>query len=540
MLKQGFLILTMVSLFTQYVKGQENSPIEGSITYQTKNEVYVRFNSTEGMKIGDTLNVWYEQQWKKALIIESLSSQSCKTNNFLSLKLVIGGKISPPTKQVERVKKKKDDYALVPYLSSTPKEQGNKPKENPNKQQIDSRISVSTNGSRDQNARDFDRLRTTASLDITHLQDSRINLETYVTFNHKTGTPINDSTFRNDFKVYSLALTYAHENGLSISVGRKLNNRLANMGAIDGLQIEKTLRKMTWGTFAGTRPDVLDYSFNKNLTQFGGFVAHESETTNGPIQTSLAFAEQKYGSETDRRFVYFQHSNAYLKNLQLFYSVECDLFQNIDSVKTNRWDLTSMYFSLRYRPSAKISFTTSYDNRKNIIYYESYRNFIDQLLNQETRQGFRLQMNYRLHPLAYLSLSGFYRYQSNRPDPTKNYVANVSISQIPNIMASVNLNANYMDTYYFKGTIWGLNISKDLFKGFLSTELSYRKVDYLFVNKEQGTLNQHIWGLNLNMYGKKRTSLMISYEGTIEPTIQYGRYYLTLTQRFRSKKPKTT
>ena len=39
-MKQGFLILTMMLLFTQHVKAQENSPIEGSITYQTKNEVY--------------------------------------------------------------------------------------------------------------------------------------------------------------------------------------------------------------------------------------------------------------------------------------------------------------------------------------------------------------------------------------------------------------------------------------------------------------------------------------------------------------------
>ena len=304
-MKQGFLILTMMLLLTQHVKAQENSPIEGSITYQTKNEVYVRFNSTEGMKVGDTLTVWHEQQWKKALIIESLSSQSCKTKVFLPITLAIGTKTNSIPKTIV-VPKKKDDYALVPYLSASPKEE-KKPKENPNKQQVDSRISLSTNGSRDQKARDFDRLRATASLDILHIQDSRLNLETYLTFNHKLGTPMNDSTFRNDFKVYSLAFTYAHENGLSISVGRKLNNRLANMGAIDGLQIEKTFRKMTWGTFAGTRPDVLDYSFNKNLTQFGGFIAHESETTNGPIQTSLAFVEQKYGSETDRRFVYFQH-----------------------------------------------------------------------------------------------------------------------------------------------------------------------------------------------------------------------------------------
>lgn len=537
-MRSRIILLGVLICLGSMAWGQNNTPLEGTISYLSLNKVYVRFPTTDSLHVGDTLRVWQNDQWKKALIIESLSSQSCITNSFIPITLVIGTKISGPEK-IKPVIKKANAYELVPYLSTSPRQE-KKPKESPNKQQIDSRISVSTNGSRDQNARDFDRLRTTASLDIQHIQDSRLSLESYVTFNHKLGTPINDSTFRNDFKIYALALSFASEKGIIVSFGRKLNNRLANMGAIDGLQVEKSFRKFTWGTFAGTRPDVQDYSFNKELTQFGGFLAHESETINGPIQTSLAFAEQKFKSATDRRFIYFQHSNAYLKNLQLFYSVECDLFQNVDSVQTNRWDLTSMYLSLRYKASNKLSFTTSYDNRKNIIYYESYRNFLDQLLNQETRQGFRIQMNYRVHPLAYLSLSGFYRYQSNRPDPTKNYVANLSISQIPKVQASVNLNFNYMDTYYFSGTIWGASVNKDLFKGFLSTEFSYRKVDYLFVNKEQGTLNQHIWGGSLNFYGKKRTSLMLSYEGTIEPTIQYGRYYLTLTQRFRTKKPKTT
>ncbi|MEY4954515.1 MAG: hypothetical protein RI981_600 [Bacteroidota bacterium] len=538
MIRIQTLFIFFTLLYTLEIKAQENSVITGLISYISKNEIYVRFPTTQDLIIGDTLSVWDNQNWQKALVIESLSSQSCKARNFSSIKLDIGAKIHF-TPKITTTINKKNDYALVPYLDVAKKEE-KKSIVNTKIQQIDARISVSTNGSRVKNARDFDRFRTTASLDIHHIQDSRLSLESYITFNHKLGTPINDSTFRNDFKIYALALSYASEKGVIISLGRKLNNRLANMGAIDGLQVEKSFRKFTWGTFAGTRPDVQDYSFNKELTQFGGFLAHESETTNGPIQTSLAFAEQKFKSATDRRFIYFQHSNAYLKNLQLFYSVECDLFQHVDSVQTNRWDLTSMYLSLRYKASNKLSFTTSYDNRKNIIYYESYRNFLDQLLNQETRQGFRMQMNYRVHPLAYLSLSGFYRYQSNRPDPTKNYVANLSISQIPKLQASVNLNFNYMDTYYFSGTIWGASVNKDLFKGFLSTEFSYRKVDYLFVNKEQGTLNQHIWGASVNMYGKKRTSLMLSYEGTIEPTIQYGRYYLTLTQRFRTKKPKKT
>lgn len=515
---------------------QDTAMSEGTISYLSKNKVYIRFNDTKSMQIGDTLTIWQDEKWKKALVIESLSSQSCVTQAILPITFAIGDKIRTTLKEITTTKKIIPD-AIKPDLSvketAVKKDSLTKPK-----QRIESRLSIATNGSRDKNAHDFDRVRTTATLDIDNIRDSKFSLESYVTINHKIGTPINDSTFQADFKIYSLALDYVSDHGLLISIGRKTNNRLANMGAIDGLQIEKSIKKLTLGAFGGSRPDHQDYSFNTNLSQFGGYVTHEIETVNGPIQTSIAFAEQKYFSATDRRFIYFQHSNTWFKKLQFFYSIECDMFQNINQIKTTKFDLTSTYFSLRYKPTNRISFTTSYDNRKNIIYYETYRSYIEQLINQETRQGFRLQMNYRIHPLVNLSLSSFYRYQSNRPDPTKNYFANLSFSQIPKLQASVNMNFNYINTYYFKGSILGTSLTKSLFKGLVSTELSYRKVDYRFLDKDQGTQKQHIWGLSLNIYGKKRTSFMVSYEGTYEPKVQYGRYYLTLTQRFRSKKQK--
>jgi hypothetical protein len=533
MIRKLFL-LTIFSFVMHHLGAQETAMPEGTISYLSKNKVYIRFNDTKSMKIGDTLTVWQDEKWKKALVIESLSSQSCVSQAILTITFTIGDKIRTTLKEITATKKIIPD-AIKPDLSvketAVKKDSLTKPK-----QRIESRLSIATNGSRDKNARDFDRVRTTATLDIDNIRDSKFSLESYVNYTHKLGTPINDSTFQADFKIYSMALSYASENGIVLSMGRKMNNHLANMGAIDGLQIEKKFKKLTLGAFGGTRPDNQDYSFNSNLVQFGGYMAHEIVTSNGPIQTSIAFAEQKYFSATDRRFIYFQHSNAWLKKLQFFYSIECELFQNINQIKTNRFNLTSTYFSLRYKPSNKISFTTSYDNRKNIIYYETYRSYIEQLINQETRQGFRLQMNYRVHPLINLSLSSFYRFQSNRPDPTKNYFANLSFSQIPKLKASFNMNFNYMNTYYFSGSILGTSITKDLFKGLVSTELSYRKVDYRFFNKDQGTLNQHIWGFSLNIYGKKRTSLMVSYEGTYEPNVQYGRYYLSLTKRFRSKK----
>ena len=533
MIRKLFL-LTIFSFVMHHLGAQETAMPEGTISYLSKNKVYIRFNDTKSMKIGDTLTVWQDEKWKKALVIESLSSQSCVSQAILTITFTIGDKIRTTLKEITATKKIIPD-AIKPDLSFkeavVKKDSLTKPK-----QRIESRLSIATNGSRDKNARDFDRVRTTATLDIDNIRDSKFSLESYVNYTHKLGTPINDSTFQADFKIYSMALSYASDNGIVLSMGRKMNNHLANMGAIDGLQIEKKFKKLTLGAFGGTRPDNQDYSFNSNLVQFGGYMAHEIVTSNGPIQTSIAFAEQKYFSATDRRFIYFQHSNAWLKKLQFFYSIECELFQNINQIKTNRFNLTSTYFSLRYKPSNKISFTTSYDNRKNIIYYETYRSYIEQLINQETRQGFRLQMNYRILPLINLSLSSFYRFQSNRPDPTKNYFANLSFSQIPKLKASFNMNFNYMNTYYFSGSILGTSITKDLFKGLVSTELSYRKVDYRFFNKDQGTLNQHIWGFSLNIYGKKRTSLMVSYEGTYEPNVQYGRYYLSLTKRFRSKK----
>jgi hypothetical protein len=533
MIRKLFL-LTIFSFVMHHLGAQETAMPEGTISYLSKNKVYIRFNDTKSMKIGDTLTVWQDEKWKKALVIESLSSQSCVSQAILTITFTIGDKIRTTLKEITATKKIIPD-AIKPDLSfkeaDVKKDSLTKPK-----QRIESRLSIATNGSRDKNARDFDRVRTTATLDIDNIRDSKFSLESYVNYTHKLGTPINDSTFQADFKIYSMALSYASDNGIVLSMGRKMNNHLANMGAIDGLQIEKKFKKLTLGAFGGTRPDNQDYSFNSNLGQFGGYMAHEIITSNGPIQTSIAFAEQKYFSATDRRFIYFQHSNAWIKKLQFFYSIECELFQNINQIKTNKFNLTSTYFSLRYKPSNKISFTTSYDNRKNIIYYETYRSYIEQLINQETRQGFRLQMNYRILPLINLSLSSFYRFQSNRPDPTKNYFANLSFSQIPKLKASFNMNFNYMNTYYFSGSILGTSITKDLFKGLVSTELSYRKVDYRFFNKDQGTLNQHIWGFSLNIYGKKRTSLMVSYEGTYEPNVQYGRYYLSLTKRFRSKK----
>ena len=537
---QRILILLFI-LFSASLKAQEFSRVEGKVSYVSIQQVYVRFESTKGIQVKDTLELFLQNSWRKALVVESISSKSCVTIPLTKETIPIGTPvafneeihekagalgISEPNKYVE-VEVKPDPQKKEIPIEDAPIER---------KQTFDGRFSVSTNGSRDVAGRDFDRIRSTFSFDINRINGGRASFESYVIYSKRLGENQNSLTNSDDFKVYSLALSYEVGKRSLVSIGRKLSLQMANMGAIDGIQVETKLKHIGFGAFGGTRPDQMDYSFHPGLLQFGGFIAHEIENKQGPMQSSLAIAEQKNQGATDRRFAYFQHNNSLVKNLNFFYSVEVDLYQRIDSVSTNQINLTSTYLSLRYKPSQRISFTTSYDNRKNVIYYETYRSYLDQLINQETRQGLRLQVNYKVSKFIYANVSGFYRYQSNKSEPTKNYVANLSFSQLPGLKAMLNLNANWMNTYYFNGTIYGVTFNKDLFNGFLSTELSYRKVDYTFVDKEQPNMLQDILSFSANMYTKKRTSLMLSYEGTFEPTVNYGRYYITLTQRFRNKK----
>ncbi len=522
----------------------------GAVSYITPRSVYVRFEDATDMVVSDTLMVLIDNQWKKALIVEMVSSKSCITKAFITDNIMVGFKVAYQKRQP------KEDVNKISKPSITLEKQTNQPivavsrkdslqvaktttidKPKERKQTFDGRISVSSNGSMDEREKAFNRVRTSMSFDLNHINNSKFSLQNYITYRHRLGVSAEQapSTFKDDFKVYTLSLNYEPNDKTTVSLGRRINDRTSNMGAIDGLQIDHKYKKIVFGGFSGFRPDYLDYSFNASLLQIGGFIAHEIETSKGQIQTSLAFAEQQNHGKTDRRFLYFQHSNAILKKLSLFYSLELDLFQNINDIKTNHINLTSTYISLRYKPFKKLSMTSSYDNRRNIIYYESYRTYIDQLINQETRQGIRLNANYNLSKYINLNASGFYRYQESRPKPTKNYVVSLTISQVMGIGSSLNFTINTMNTYYFDGSIYGARLTKDLFKSKVSAELNYRKVDYRFFNTEQPRMQQNIVGGAANFYGKNRTSIMLSYEGTFEPNKVYNRYYITVLQRIKSK-----
>ncbi len=365
-------IIYFILLISNGLQGQSDQYIlEARVTFKSSRNIYVKFNSTDNINPGDTLYSWYSDKWIPSLRVIQKSSTSCVCKNFTGQDVNIGDRIafiSTITPLVNEIKEEVIIPTIIfPAVTHDTIKTDTIKKIN-KKQTLNGRLSVSTNASLNPATNNnFNRIRTAFSMNIQNIQNSSFSAQTYLTYRHRYGIDQSTSGFYDDFKVFTLALQYSSSENYNISIGRKLNNNIANMGAIDGLQAEYKLNNYIVGFFGGTRPDFKDFSFNASLPQFGAYVVRNDKSSLGTAQTSLAFAEQENNFKTDRRFLYFQHNNSLFKNVNLFLSSELDLFKKVNEITTNNLSITSLYFSLRYKIRQNFNLSASYDNRRNII-----------------------------------------------------------------------------------------------------------------------------------------------------------------------------
>lgn len=531
------------------VTGQ-NDFLEGEVSYLSSQNVYVKFRSTDYIAIGDTLffHTGKGAIVTPAIVVTSKSSISCvgkKVDEFDG-QLQVGDKIlaissrqgnSLPTDQQESIDPlpPEESGAEVTEKIIEASEEIEEEPEEERIQKIRGRLSASMySNMSSESASGTSRMRYSFSMRADHIDQSKLSLESNLSFRHRTDEPMELSGHLNDYlKVYSLAANYELTNNSAIWLGRKTNINLANMGAIDGIQFEKRMDQLSLGTFVGFRPDFQDFGVNTNLMQAGFYLTHESKMNGKRVKSTLAFVEQKNHWNTDRRFIYLQHSSSILKNLTAFTSFELDLFQNIDNRPQNVLNLSSIYLSLRYRASKKLTLFGSFDARKNVIYYESYKSYVDQLVDQETRQGFRMRMNFR--PVRYLSmgLSGGYRSQKGNFKPSKNLMGNVTYSRVPFLKLSATATVTLLQSAYLDGRIIGIRLTKEIIKGKVNGNAAYRNVHYRFLSSTS-TLDQNIVSLNLSWRIQKRLSLSANFESTFEKPRRTGRIRLNLIKRFKS------
>ena len=529
-----YLSISLLLILTVNSFGQiDTKNLKGSVSYVNSQNIYVKFENTSGIKVGDTLFIVQNGIKVPALRVKNLSSISVigtplNTITF-SESTVLEAHINPEIKPVEKNEVSKyatsvNDIAIHAAIKEK------KAKES--RERFDGRVSINSYSNFSDSYPTIERLRYNLSLNAGNIGNSNLSAETNISFTHQLNQPI---VLNNSLKVYSLALKYDLSKTSTINFGRKIYTNMANIGAVDGFEFEKVSHDFTFGALVGSRPDFLDYSFNPNLLQYGAFVSHSTNNEIGNMQTSLAFFNQMNNFKTDRRFAYLQHTNSLLKNLNFFGSLEFDLYGMANNQLTSTFNLTSTYISLRYRPAKKLSLSLSYDARKNIYYFESFKlNKLDSIYDKETRQGARFQVFY--NPSTNIVWGGNVGYRSpqltdSMRTPAFNGNTFVTFTQVPFINASATISATTLTSFNITNmTVYEISLMRDFFKGNVNLEVQYRLGSYQYKNSPAPIL-QNILAMNLFWRVAKKTTLSVNLETTFEKTVNYGNIYFNISQR---------
>jgi len=533
-------VFWILLLFVFIVEGQPQQRVEiqGKVTYKSSQNIYVQFENTEGILQGDTLYTKTKSKLQPALQVNFISTRSCAGSSFNGYKLKIGDELFALTlaKQEERnIIADSSSTTFIPPQTEIVPVTINKPYlKSYRKNNSIGRISVQSYSILNpgkMNSID-QRWRYTFSYYAERIGETSLSFSSYFNYAYSVDQwqTIKQKPWDN-LKVYDLSLGYDIDEETNIRVGRYINPKISNLSSVDGLQFQKKFSNYFGGLLVGSRPDFATLGYNSKLFEYGGYIGRTDTIESGIMENTIAFFQQTNNFKTDRRFMYFQHNNSVLKDFNFSLSSELDLFALEKGVEKTKPSLTSFFLSSRYSPARIISFSFSYDARKNVIYYETYRSFVDSLIENETRQGIRFGTNIRPFNNVFIGLNAGYRFLKKDIKPSKNFNGYLTYSQVPVLDISTTVSYSNLISSYVDGAIYGIRLSKYLSFIDYSLSASYTKVEYNYLSSVS-KLNQNNLSVDLSGRIIDQLYLSCSYEGIFEEQLNYSRVLVDLSLRF--------
>ncbi|NNG27614.1 MAG: hypothetical protein HKM87_08815, partial [Ignavibacteriaceae bacterium] len=359
----------------------------------------------------------------------------------------------------------------------------------------------------------YQRWRYLSKLKADYIGSSGFSYSHYINFAYRADEWNQvSSSIGNALRVYDLAIKYNFSKTASIVLGRHINRKISNISSVDGVQFQKSFSNWSFGLVAGSRPDFTDnMNLNTKLFEYGGYINKFDSIGTGTMENTLAYFEQTNDFKTDRRFIYLQHSNSIIPSARIFFSTEIDLFKKELGISGGDFSLTSFFISTNIRPSNIFSLYLSYDARKNVIYYETFKSFADSIFENETRQGFRARLTLKPIGRLYIGTNYGYRFRPGDVKPSHNYGGYITYSSIPVVDLSSTLSFTKLRTNYVDGNVWGIRIMKPITYG-LDLSLLFRHTTYKFSSNIDDLRQQSI-SANLMITLLRPISINLAYEG---------------------------
>ncbi len=510
-----YILLFLILAFQGFSQNTEKL-LQGKVTFVTSTNAYVKFDDTEQIKIGDTLLLTRDSIRIKCLVVNNKSSSSSVCSIIGECKLTAGDIVIHPTLK-QSSKKTASGTKKVGKPEMTRRVMSREELDSAMYiQKVYGRISAAGYSNLSETRGNSYRTMYQLSLNASHIKNSRFSFESDLNYRQIYLNKESKSTANTKyFNIYNLALKYDSPSELSISLGRKINQNATSLGPIDGLQVEKYFGNFYGGIIGGFKPDIFDQNFNADLLQYGAFLGHRATGKNVYSKSTLGILEQKNKGVTDRRYAYFQHSSTIGKKLNLFSSVELDFYNKVNDQISGKARLTNLYASAGYRFNKIINVNVSYDSRKRILYYETFRTEIERLLeDDEARQGARIRVDVKPIKNTNIGISYAKRFQSSGQNPSDNINGYFTLNKIPLINGLLSVNYNINTSNYLESKILSFRHSRYLFKNKLYLDFYYRIIQYEYKNNKfndalNTRYNQKYIGANVNVQITKKISFSL-------------------------------
>lgn len=534
-----FLFTLLLNFFAE---AQSGKMLEGKVSYLSPQLIYLKFESTDGIGINDTLFQKINGKFQPRLIVKFISSISLSCEKLLDFNPKVGDSFYAFVQS-----EVKNDINFDPITTENQIQSGSDLKKTNDEIKIASTEIKSLKGNRFSGRyslqsysnisnfsgiNDYQSWRHSLRVDYEQIGYSGLSFSTYSLFSYRT-SEWNEirSNYFNALKVYDLHLKYEFNPNYQIWLGRFLNPKISNISTVDGLMFEAKFNSFSVGILGGSRPDWKDFSFNPKLLEYGIYLSREDSFSSSFMENTLSFFQQTNNSKTDRRYLYLQHSNNLIKNLNLFASSEIDLYEREQEVEKNQLSFTSVFASAGYYPIRELSFNLSYDARKNVIYYETFKSLTDSIIENEMRQGFHFRTSVK--PFKYFSTSVFfgYRYKKSDVKPSRNFGGTIAYSSLPLTESSISLSYNKLISNYVNGDVYAAYLSKTIYNLNSDFSVGYRITKYKFpVSPNSFNENAVLVDYNLNLF--RMLSFNFSYEGSFDSQRTTSRFLLGISSRF--------
>lgn len=526
------LSILLLFLSTGLVNGQGSIQlIEGKVSYITSENVYVKFASTANISANDTLWIQQNGNLESALLVHAKSSTTCigipLNNREIKIDQVVYHRFKPSTQVDESVYVTLvDSGGQKTTVSADTALTGSD-----EKLDVSGRVTLANYNNADfRYGTNNNRLFTAIALNLKNIGTPKISAKFYGNYTWtQPSSGLENSQSYSKMRIFNALARYDYmTNGSHLMLGRIYNNRLASMGASDGLQWEHHTKNWFLGALLGFRPDIREFSLNFEQIQYGAYIGNQVKVNRYHAVSTIGYVEQTRSSATDRRYLAFQHSSN-IGRLNLFASSELELYNPI----YNKLRLSSFYVSANYRVVKKLRLFVSYDTRKAIIYYQSDMSNIDPFGNQDIgRNGLRIRVSNAFWKYWFVSASANFRFQSDQNNPASNYSFNLVYRNLPENTGRISLSYNYNRTSVVNYHVPAIRYSI-YFKGEkLSMQLFYRLMYMGYVFPDYLTRANHYYGLGFTYRITKGLDLKLYGELSNLTAGTYSRLNVSISQHF--------